>query len=290
LNQYKGIDSGTPMVEKLGAGRYFGHLQGSREVAGLTFTESVYPRDCAIPAHRHEHAFFYLIVEGCCAEVCGREKYSGGPPTLVFHPPGEVHANHWHGAGGRCFHIEIAHSRLEYVRQYSTDLDRSARLQGGLPNWLALRLYREYRRWEGVSTLAMEGLALELLAELSRHDPPATDRDPPPWLRRVSGLLHDRFAEGLSLDVVAAEAGVHPAHLARVFRRHYGCTVGDYVRRLRVEDSCRRLATSDAPMVMIALDAGFADQSHFAKAFRRQTGMTPAEYRRSLRPRKSETN
>jgi AraC family transcriptional regulator len=67
------------MVEKLGAGRYFGHLQGSREVAGLTFSESVYPRDSAIPAHRHEHAFFYLIVEGCCAEVCGREKYSGGP-------------------------------------------------------------------------------------------------------------------------------------------------------------------------------------------------------------------
>src|SRR5262245_10739999 len=151
------------MIEKLSVGRYFGHIQDSREVAGLIFSESVYPPECAIPPHRHENAFFYLVVVGCCEEVSGRKNDSGGPQTLVFHPPGEIHANHWHGAGGRCFHIEIVHSRLEYVRQYSTVLNRSTRLQNGLPNWLALRLYREYQRWEGVSLLVMEGLAFELL-------------------------------------------------------------------------------------------------------------------------------
>jgi AraC family transcriptional regulator len=136
----------------------------------------------------------------------------------------------------------------------------------------------------------MEGLTLELLAESSRHDSVRIDRDPPPWLHRIRDLLHDQFAEGLSLDAVAAEGGIHPAHLARVFRRHCGCTVGDYMRRLKVEDACRRLATSEASLVVIALDAGFADQSHFAKIFKRQTGMTPAEYRRTVHPRKSETS
>src|SRR5947209_3301909 len=94
----------APMVEKLDAGRYYGQEQGSREVAGLTFSESVYPPEFAIPAHRHEHAFFYLIIAGHCSEVSGQRDDSGGPPSLVFHPPGEVHANRWHGAGGRCFH------------------------------------------------------------------------------------------------------------------------------------------------------------------------------------------
>jgi AraC family transcriptional regulator len=278
------------MIEKLHPGRYFGHQEGSREVAGLTFSESVYPPEFTIPAHCHVHAFFYLIVEGCCTEVCGDQKATGGPPTLVFHPPGEVHANHWHGAGGRCFHIEIAHPRLEYVREHPTALDRAVRLQCGPLNRLAVRLYREYRQWDSVTPLVMEGLTLELLAESLRHDLLTTDRDPPPWLHRVRGLLHDRFTESLSLDVVAAEGGVHPAHLARTFRSHYGCTVGDYIRRMRVEAACRRLATSDAPLVVVALDAGFADQSHFAKVFKRQTGTTPTEYRRSVRPRKSETS
>ncbi len=173
--------------------------------------------------------------------------------------------------------------------RHAPDLDRTIRHSSGLPNWLALRLYREFLRGDGASPLALEGLALELLAESSRHGPIPLDRETPRWLLRVRDLLHSRFPDDLPLAAVAAEGGVHPAHLARAFRTHFGCTVGDYVRRLRVEDACLQLATSDAPLVAIALDSGFADQSHFAKTFRRQMGMTPGEYRRSVRPRKSGT-
>jgi AraC family transcriptional regulator len=74
-------------------------------------------------------------------------------------------------------------------------------------------------------------------------------------------------------------------HLARAFRRHYGCTPGDYVRKLRVESACRRLATSDAPLIEVALSAGFSDQSHFRRAFRRQVRMMPGEFRRNFRSR-----
>jgi hypothetical protein len=64
---------------------------------------------------------------------------------------------------------------------------------------------------------------------------------------------------------------------------HGGCSVGDYVRQLRVEDACRRLATLDAPIVEIALAAGFTDQSHFTRTFQRLRGLTPAEFRRRHR-------
>ncbi len=46
-------------------------------------------------------------------------------------------------------------------------------------------------------------------------------------------------------------------HLARTFRRCHGCTVGDYVRRLRMEFACQRLADSEAFLAQIALEAGF---------------------------------
>jgi AraC family transcriptional regulator len=108
-------------------------------------------------------------------------------------------------------------------------------------------------------------------------------------LLRVRDRLHDAIAGGCCLEELAAEGGVHPAHLARSFRRHFRCTVGEYLRRLRVEEAGRRLANSDEPLVAVALAAGYADQAHFTKAFRRATGTTPAEYRRSSRARKAGT-
>ena len=52
----------------------------------------------------------------------------------------------------------------------------------------------------------------------------------------------------------------------------FGCTVGEYLRRLRIERAAEQLSRGDAPLAEIALTAGFADQSHFSNVFRRRTG------------------
>jgi AraC family transcriptional regulator len=79
---------------------------------------------------------------------------------------------------------------------------------------------------------------------------------------------------------VAAAAGVHPVHLARVFRKQFGMTVGEYQRRLRLAWAGKELLRGDTDLATLALEAGFADQSHFTRAFRWMTGMTPGELRR----------
>ena len=153
---------------------------------------------------------------------------------------------------------------------------------------LGTRLYDEFRHTDELSPLAFEGLTLELLAECSRQAARTRDHQPPRWLRRVSDLAQARFRERLALGAIAESVGVHPAHLARVFRRFHGCTLGDYVRKLRVEFACHCLTTSDAPLADIALAAGFSDQSHFSNTFKRHTGVPPAAFRRSARPRNSD--
>jgi len=127
------------------------------------------------------------------------------------------------------------------------------------------------------------------MAEIARCPAAVTERTPPRWLHQARDLLHARFAGSPSLDEIAAAVGVHPAHLARVFRQQYGCTMGDYLRRLRVEFACRHMAAGDTPLVGIALAAGFADQSHFTKTFKSLVGMTPAEFQRQFRRRNADT-
>jgi AraC family transcriptional regulator len=268
------------MATKLSAGKFYGQTLRSLEVTDFTLAESVYSPNLEIPIHAHVNAFLYYVIEGGYEESCGRETRSGGPAALVFHPAGEPHANRWLDAGGRVLHIEISRDRAAVIRECGFRLDRPADGRGGVGPWLAGRLVKEYRRPDGASSLAIEGLVLEVLAELSRYPLPVADRKPPRWLRQARELLHDRFVEKHSLGEIAAEVGVHPVHLARAFRRQYGCTPAEYLRRLRIEFTCRQLASSDMPMVQVALSAGFSDQSHFAKAFRRQMQMTPGEFRR----------
>jgi AraC family transcriptional regulator len=70
-----------------------------------------------------------------------------------------------------------------------------------------------------------------------------------------------------------------------VFAQHYGCTVGNYVRGLRMEWACRALSASNLPLSQVALATGYPDQSHFSTAFKRHIGVSPAEYRKTFRQR-----
>src|SRR5262245_61149158 len=172
----------TTMLRKLPAGSFYGKAALRREVAGLVFAESVYRQELRIPKHEHANAFLNLVLEGTYTEVSGGRTRTRGPSTLALHPAGEVHADHWHGAAGLVFHVEIPASRLEQIRAYSPVLDGPTDFHGGLPVWLATRLYHEHRRDDGVSSLAMEGLALEVLAECSRRRTGDPGRAAPRWL------------------------------------------------------------------------------------------------------------
>jgi AraC family transcriptional regulator len=260
------------MGVKLPAGAFFGRRVRGQRVAGLVLTEYAYAPGERIPAHTHENAYFSLVLAGAYAETYGGRGRDCRASAVVVHPAGEVHSEHVGPAGARTFSVEAA------PRDGGPALARPGDFRGGPPAWLAHRLYREFRRPDAFSPLAVEGLFLEIGAALARQpDPAAGPR--PGWLGRVRDLLRRRFAERLSLAEVAREAGVHPVHLARTFRAACGCTVGEYVRRLRVDYARARLAGSDAPVAEVALAAGFADQSHFSRVFRALTGVSPAAYR-----------
>jgi AraC family transcriptional regulator len=81
----------------------------------------------------------------------------------------------------------------------------------------------------------------------------------PSWFYRVKDRLHSQFRESMRVCDLAAEAGVHPVHLARVFRVHESQTPGDYVQRLRVRAACDLLRDPDTSLAGVAADCNFIE-------------------------------
>jgi AraC family transcriptional regulator len=265
------------MIAVLCRGHYFGAVTQRLDVGELLLSETWHLPHARIPPHAHQQAYLCFVRQGNYSETYGDKARTCRPLTLAYHPPEEVHSEQVRDTGVRSFNVELGTAWALRFKECMPALRNPADAQGGTPAFLGMRLYREFRLMDAVSPLAIEGLVLEILAELARHSAPPRL---PPWLLRARDLLHDRFQENLGLAEIAAVVGVHPVYLASKFRRHFHKTIGDYQRQLRVEFACKRLATGRMPLAEIALAAGFVDQSHFARVFKRSLGMTPGTYRK----------
>jgi AraC family transcriptional regulator len=153
-------------------------------------------------------------------------------------------------------------------------------LRGTRANWLAGQVYREFQAADSAARLGIEGFALAMLGEIARADARSERGAKPPWLVRAAEILHARLTDELGLAEVAMVVGVHPSHLSRTFREHFGVTMSEYLRRQRVELARRLLTGTDRTLSEIAHTTGFADQAHFSRVFKQVTGSTPGRYRR----------
>jgi len=258
---------------------HWGKVLSNRTISSLKLTEVAYNSGMETSKHWHEQAGFSLVLRGSYTESYGKINLECAPQTVTFSPAGEEHLNRFHGAASHCFLIDIEAEWLKRVLECGATLSRPVDFHKGSLVWLASRVYNEYKSMDEVSPLAIEALILEMLVEVSRGFISASGRKPPRWLQQARVFIYEHFTQKFSLEEVASGVGVHPIYLASEFRRHYQCTVGECIRRLRIEYACRKLSESEISLVEIALAAGFSSQSHFSSVFKRITGMTPATYR-----------
>lgn len=101
---------------------------------------------------------------------------------------------------------------------------------------------------------------------------------------RVLTHLHLHYARTVALEELADIAALSVSGLHRLFRRHTGTAVSDYLIRMRIGDACARLSATAQPIGHIADAVGYGSLANFNRQFRTQTGMTPREYRNVFRP------
>ncbi|HYC01908.1 MAG TPA: helix-turn-helix transcriptional regulator [Azospirillaceae bacterium] len=97
--------------------------------------------------------------------------------------------------------------------------------------------------------------------------------------KRVLDFVEARFGEPITIEDMAREAGLSPAHFSRLFKEVLGDSPYQFVMDYRVEQAKRMLSDRGRPLIDVALSCGFADQPHFSRIFKRLTGQTPKEFR-----------
>jgi AraC family transcriptional regulator len=254
----------------------------SAEVNGFTLSELQFPESYVQPPFEPELPYLAVVLEGALVKSFPRRALELASAYAVAIPVGATHGARFGSDGARILIVRPRSASDPIAGCF----DRVAELRGRELSWLAWRLAGELRASDAAAPLAAEGFALELLAATTREAriERAPGR-PPAWLRSAEELLRARLADRIGLGEVAETVGVHPTYLARAFRAHYGFSVGEYGRRLRLAWAAAELARTNTPLAEIAASAGFADQSHFTRVFRRQVGTTPARYRERARSR-----
>lgn len=250
------------------------------EYGPFRFTAASFPAREVLERHTHDRVTFAVMLDGGFDLLIGGKRLQCPAGTVLTEPAGEFHANEI-GTGGARVLVTQPDPGADFPASCRRLLDRVNHFASDAISRLARRLVRELEAPDDVTPLETQALALEMLATAARLEQARSlSAGAAGWLRRVEELIHDGFRRPLTIDALAVAAGVHPAHLTRVFRKRYGSTPGQYQRRLRVEWAAERLATCDEPLSRVALQAGFADQAHFTRAFRRHWGVPPGRYRR----------
>lgn len=252
------------------------------QVGGVRVTESWHKASSTIPLHAHRWATVTVLIDGSFEETYKlRSSMACVAPAVHVRPPGEPHVDRLGNIGAHNVVLEIDDTTLESVKRHSALFEEIRHLRSSELASLAGRLRQELLIDDPATPMALQGLAMELFATASRGTSRALTQ-PAPWLQRVRDKLHDCFRESdFGLAELSVIADVHPVHLARAFRATYGASPGEYLRRLRVHWAADQLRTTRRPIVDIAIDAGFADQSHFTRAFRAAFGSPPGAWRRA---------
>ena len=253
----------------------------SPALPGLELRRARYARQ-TFARHTHPVWSLGLVLEGQTRFELGEACWQAGAGDLVLIPPQAVHDCNPQGEAPlgywMCYLDPVwlpgltARSPCQVVWSQP---EAFAALRA-----LATRLPGLLQRGESLDDWRQGWLTqmAEVLACWPAQSPPA-DRTPSPWLARAQALLCQ--PQELSLTHLSQTLGLSPSYLNRRFGAELGLPPHRYQLQQRIE-LAKTALRAGAPIVQVAVELGFSDQSHFTRHFTAIVGATPAQYQTGL--------
>jgi AraC family transcriptional regulator len=237
-----------------------------RCASGLRATLTHYPAAGRHAPHAHDLHQISFVLAGRLEERVEGRSWLAASGMRGGKPAGARHSDAWGAEGALVFTLHLEDTSGAHFEPGWAPLPSHSQVAA---------LIRHFVRGDGESR---EEAAHDLIA---LDTGAASAEAPPHWLECVREAMHDSRGR-MTVAEMAAGAEVHRAHLARLFRHHYGVPPSLYRRRVLIGRAAEALARTDVPVAGIAADAGFCDQSHLSRALVAELGLTPARLRALL--------
>lgn len=255
-------------------GKYQGTVCGAVQADGLLIRLTNYVRDQLVTSlHTHENPHLSLGLKG--QMVVTRRSQSGLKSNIErfsYVHAGEVHQTSLVSETGKNINLEFEPDFFNRYKLTESHFSKLAETPGA--SLLMLRIYKELQFQDSAFTDNIHTLILGTLQPQLE----AAHKAVPAWVPVVRDLLCDNWDGEISLQQISSTANVHPVTISKYFTRYFGCSLGAYRRRLKVERALQLMNSSGKSLTEISYICAFFDQSHFIRAFKEATGFTPRKF------------
>jgi AraC family transcriptional regulator len=265
-------------MKQLQPGQHFGAAKKILRLEGTILTEAGYTPHIEVPWHYHENAYFFYHLRGQLDEVNKKQTLTCTPGTLLFHHWQDPHYDKNFSTDALFFHIELEKNWFARHDVNPAVLEGSIKLENPAFKSVFQKIYGESKINDGITQLSVDGLLLQSFAAIMR-DAQREKYGIPGWVEKVKAMLHDADTDGLTLQQLSRETGIHPVHLSKEFPKYFHAGFGEYIRTRKIEKAATLLTSNELSLSGIAYQCGFADQSHFTRCFKAVHGITPLQYR-----------
>ena len=239
------------------------------------------------PGESHDMYEITYVDKGTLHSVAEGKDYLLDPGDLILYAPGQWHMQYADigvAPGYVTVSFDVEGLPLEGLS------NRKFRSPQKALDCLRVML-REQEHPDDFSEDMILGLLRQLLLTLLRleHEPQAPVRKPQginnenEIVRRAQQFISNNVRSKLTVPLVAKNIDVSPSYLTSLFHKHLQLSPGEYIRRIKLQESKQMIREGNLNFSEIASALHYSTIHHFSRQFKGKFGITPTEYAKSVK-------
>ncbi len=255
-------------------GQYLGHTIASYKTDMISVKSTLHKKSES-KFHAHSNAYLSILLSGQYSETTRDSQKIISPSNVLYRPARHKHKNQFMVEKTKCLNIEFG---PKWFEKHGMDAKKiKPQIKNVQDHIWVLGLLIDFLKQRKIDFFE------ELLMQLITSDEKISIPLRKPWLGKLVRILDNEIEKNHSLHSLSERVFVHPNYMSRVFKQHFGITIGQYQMERKMNNATKKLFKERISIAQIALDCGFFDEPHFIRTFKAYNRITPHQFRLLLK-------